>query len=55
MKIILEPTEHKTQHRVIIQHQSDELDIKEVAVLIRGALVAYGFHSDNVNEILPEE
>ena len=55
MRIILAPTVQDKQHCVVIQHQSDELDIGEVAVLLRSALIAYGFHPDIVNEILPED
>lgn len=55
MRIILEPTEQEDQHRVVIQHQRDDLDIDEIAILLRAALLAYGFHSDTVKEILSEE
>ena len=55
MLVILEPTEQEGQHRVVIQHQRDDLNLDEVVVLIRAALIAYGFHPDSVAELLPEE
>ena len=54
MRIIIEPTVQEEQHRVVIQHQRDDLVIEEVARLLRAALVAYGFPLDTVNEILPD-
>ena len=34
---------------------SDDSDIHEVAEKLRGLLITYGYHCDNVNEILPTE
>ena len=57
MKITLEPSSEQipNQQTVTLQVPRDDLSIREVAELLRGALVAYGFHPGNVDEIMPEE
>lgn len=55
MKITLEPTESKTQHSVVIETQHDGHDIDEIRELLRGALIAWGFHPETVNELFGEE
>lgn len=61
MKITIEPTDKpdgdatRVHHKVSLEHPYDHLDMDEIIPLIRGALVAYGFHLDTVNEYIPEE
>ena len=61
MRISLEPTQdqsgHKPncqQHRVALEHPSDDLDIHEVGELLRWAVMAYGFHPKIVKDVLGE-
>ena len=61
MKITLEPTtdqSHRSldaQHlRVTVEHRSDDITIREAAELVRGALMAWGYHPDNVRGVLGE-
>lgn len=59
MRIILEPSEDQSefpddmkQHRVILEHPSDSLTVWVVAVLLTQALVAYGYHPNNVDDVI---
>lgn len=59
MRIILEPTadqaeftDYIKQHRVVLDHPSDELDIWGVASLLAQALVGYGYHPNNVDDVI---
>ena len=58
MRITFEPTEgvrgeEFQQHRVIIELPGDDRDIQEVGELVRYALLAWGFHHENVDELIP--
>lgn len=57
MRILLEPSRNLTefQHRVVIESATDDLTLSDVAELLRAALIAYGFHPDNVDELLGRE
>lgn len=56
MRITLEPTTpprtgleaNEVNHKVVIEHPHDELNIDETIRLISTAVVAYGFHEDAV-------
>lgn len=49
MKILIIPSDTtKSQHSVILEQQSDELDAQEALHLAKNALVAYGYHYSNI-------
>ena len=52
MKITLEPTSTANfrNHTVIIAHPHDDLTVEQVVDLLRQALIAYGYHHENVND-----
>lgn len=57
MRITLEPTERiegqvDQQHKVIIETASDGHDIMEMGELLRAALLAWGFHHENVEDLI---
>lgn len=60
MRIIIEPTTKQEEysepdcmnHRVVIEHPSDDLGIDYIVELFKSALVAYGFAEKTVNEYL---
>lgn len=62
MRIIIEPTETPTteieravpHHRVVIEHPYDDIDIIELGEMLRAALLAKGYHPDNVNDLFGE-
>lgn len=60
MKVIIKPTVERelTQEqspKVSIESISDDLTCEEVVNMFRGALIAYGYHEDVVNEYLLTE
>ena len=61
MKITIEPTEERERTTnnfyttVQVSQATDELDIHQAAQLIRSALLAWGFHSDNVDIYIEAE
>lgn len=54
MRITLAHTSYEDGHDVTVECKHDDVDINEVASMLRGALVAFGFAQSTVNEILPE-
>lgn len=57
MRLIMEPTEDQTQrespqHRVVIEVVNDDLDIDAIGELLRSLLLAYGYHHENVDELI---
>lgn len=60
MRIIIEPTTKQEEysepdcmnHRVVIEHPYDDIDLEHVVLLVKSALVAYGFAEKTVNEYL---
>ena len=50
MRIIIEPTAHKDQHKVIIEAKSDDLDFDGTVDLFRYALLGWGFDEKSVND-----
>ena len=50
MKIILQPTSNENQHSVTLETPHDDINIEEAIELVKGALVAWGYHPDIVNE-----
>ena len=55
MKITLKPTEYPSkQHSVTIETAYDGHNISEVVQLLADALIAWGYHPDNVKEYLSE-
>lgn len=62
MRITVEPTEDRgvrtsveaVQHRVVVEHPFDDIDLGGVIRLMASALMAYGFLSDQVAEYLRE-
>jgi hypothetical protein len=60
MKITIEPTTDQTNetdakcmfHKVIIEHPVDTLDALEAAQLVSDALIAWGYHPDNITDII---
>lgn len=57
MKITIEPTTNfaPEQHACTVAHVADDLNIDEVAELIKAALRGYGFHADTVDKLFSEE
>lgn len=62
MKIIIEPTTDQSERpseakslRVTVEHPCDDLDIYEIVELIQNALMAYGFHPNNIKDIFNPE
>ena len=58
MKFILEPSRDQTkeeypQPRVEIDSYHDDLTITEAGEILRYLLLAWGFHPDNVDELIP--
>lgn len=58
MKLTLEPTVDQEQyhdcelyHTIVIIHPADDLTIEEVGGLMRNALLAWGYHPENVDEL----
>lgn len=49
------PYDAPQQHTVSLETEYDDLLIDDIARLLRGALVAWGFDPRNVDEILPQE
>lgn len=56
MKITIEPTDpaNLEQNSVTVGHVSDDLNIDQVAELVKAALLGYGFHPDRVKELFSE-
>lgn len=55
MIITMEPTEFRgPQHAVAVARGDDDLNIWEVADLLRYMLMAYGFHPENVESVFSE-
>lgn len=56
MKITIEPTDpaNLDQNSVTVGHVSDDLNIDQVADLVKAALLGYGFHPDRVKELFSE-
>ncbi len=67
MRIEISPTNHQSefdgsavrrsdcvQHKVVIEHPDDDIDLVGTIQLVSRALVAYGFHKDNVQEYFEE-
>mgnify|MGYP001560785035 CR=1 FL=1 len=59
MRITIEPTadqsnydESLQQHKVILEHPSDELTAVDAVELVANALIAWGYHPDNINELV---
>ncbi len=57
MRLIMEPTEDQTkqefpQHRVVIEVVGDDQDINAVGSLLRAMLLAYGYQSKSVDELI---
>jgi hypothetical protein len=55
MRIILEPTQNQrnavnSNHRVVLEHKSDDLNVEEAVCLVRDALIAWGYSPANVYE-----
>lgn len=62
MKITLEPSKktpsypgEAIDHTVIIESAEDDLNADDVAGLLRGAMIAYGFSPETVRKVMPEE
>lgn len=59
MRITLEPTavadpsDTSFQHKVVIETTSDDEGIEELGDLLRAALLAWGFHHENVDDLIP--
>lgn len=49
------PYDAPAQHTVSLETPHDDLDISEIVRLLRGALVAWGFHPANVDDLIPPE
>lgn len=52
MKVSIENTQTKDGYSVSVEAPSDDLNITEVARMVRAALVAFGFHGETVDKIL---
>ena len=52
MRLTIEGTATQEGHSVTVTDPSDGLDIDEVGSLIRSLLLAWGFHPENVNELI---
>lgn len=60
MRLIIEPTQTPStdierqypHHRIVIEHPHDDLDINEMADMMRAALLAQGYDPETVNEII---
>ena len=55
MKISIEHTEYEDGHDIAVTTASDDLNITEIAELLRGLLVGFGYAPENVEQILPRE
>lgn len=61
MRLTLEPNKRPPEYRgswhatVVIEIDTDDVSMEELAGMFRRAALAYGFHADNVNEYLPSE
>ena len=59
MKITIETTEHEKHNvagrRVVIEQGNDDMTVMEFVQVIRQAMLAWGFHPDNVRKLLDEE
>jgi len=57
MKIIIKPTAPPhygiAHNKVSVEHPSDDLTLDEVMELVAGALKAYGFNAQMVDEAIP--
>ena len=61
MKITIEPSKkvrtypaEVLENTVIIESADDDLNIQDIADLVRAALVAYGFSAETVRKVMPE-
>ena len=60
MKITISPTENQNKEdyfkytTVEISLPYDDVSITEALEMVRGALLAWGFHPDSVNEVIPD-
>lgn len=59
MRITIEPTVEcsmvpQTQHKVIVETKSDDLNLNDVMILMSQALTAYGFSGEQVRQCLEE-
>ena len=67
MRLTIEPTNQEqaqngvtsrrsdcVQHKVVIEHPDDDIDLVGVIQLLSRALVAYGFSKENVREYFEE-
>ena len=57
MKITIEDTRNITGHKAIatVEVVHDDLNIQEVAQLLRQVLLGYGYAKESVMDILPED
>lgn len=55
MRISMQHTHYTDSYDVIIERASDDLNIVEVAEMLRAALVGFGFHPDTVEQLLPRD
>ena len=52
MRLTIEGTATQEGRKAGVDDPSDDLDIQEVADLIRSLLLAWGYHPENVNELI---
>lgn len=55
MRIMMLGTEEQKAKAVYVEDPSDELTIEDVAHLLKGLLLAWGFHPESVASIFDEE
>jgi len=51
----MQNTQSDTGYSVVVETTGDDLNIHEVATLLRALLLAYGFQQANVDEIIEPE
>lgn len=54
MRVTLENTESERKSKTIIEVNNDDLNIDEAIEMIASALIAFGYHPDNVYDRLKE-
>lgn len=56
MKITIEQTHNSGYSKVIIENEDDYLDLEELMqILIKPALLAWGYQPDSINKYIEEE